>query len=251
MERAATLVALARLSTRDLVLSHLDAVDEVLKFLGKTKAERSMRRRADPTPHVHERRRRGGGAQSVTHPMPFARGGADDGHVCSDVSSMSGDGRARALRALERLCRLTANVHDVATATRVRDVGGAVVLTAMLANEMGAIQELAACALANVLCAPPAGHPPPGATRDELIDAEEHEATASRTRDEVEGANAKKALVGLLSSPAARVNLVGMSARGETSIVTTRGRSASSCCPANASRGRARPMRRGEVICAA
>ena len=71
-----------------------------------------------PTPHVHERRRRGGGAQSVTHPMPFARGGAGGGHVCSDVSSMSGDGRARALRA-RALCRLAANVHDVATAARV------------------------------------------------------------------------------------------------------------------------------------
>ena len=47
---------------------------------------------------------------------------------------------------------LTANAQDEATITSLRALGGVTVMVALLANESGAIQELACMSLANLLC---------------------------------------------------------------------------------------------------
>lgn len=87
---------------------------------------------------------------------------------------------------------LTANAQDLATLRGLRCAGAVTVLVALLANESGAVQELACATLANLLVTPPG----PAAATDLC------------PRRMVHQCNGRVPLAALLTSPGARLSTV-------------------------------------------
>merc|ERR1712185_11164 len=132
----------------------------------------------------------------------------------SEANTLSAERRQQAMRDLEVMALLSANREDQWSLGELRGQGGVTVLVALLANESGAIQELACAALANLLCtagvrfpmsigAASFKHRSPAFSPPRLASSVDVD-----PRLVLERCNGKQGLVALLTSPGARVNLV-------------------------------------------
>ena len=200
-------------TVRGRVAHHGAALARCVNFLRRMRRERSTRRTKDPSPRVFSRR-----DKNVSHPLPVLLGkrgvGSLGDTIMSEANTLSAEGRQQAMRDLEVMALLSANREDQWSLGELRGQGGVTVLVALLANESGAIQELACAALANLLCtagvrfpmsigAASFKHRSPAFSPPRLASSVDVD-----PRLVLERCNGKQGLVALLTSPGARVNLV-------------------------------------------
>ena len=250
------------LHLRSCSLSHAHAVATIRRSFGRLITQRTMERKGDFEPHVyskHDREvafplampvRRSSAAKGALRPWPTPSSSegppasssssttAKSGALMSHVNTLGSDARKDVLVSLTLLCDVSANPCDVVSNEDMIEGGIITVLSALLANESGAIKELAALNLANFLVTPVkkggggGGRGVEITTRYDRIGEsgfiararDEHaRATADRIlmpwsfgesatrvsalRSELIRAKALPGLVGLLSSPHAKVTL--------------------------------------------
>ena len=163
---------------RDAVMQHSVWTLEARSFVAEFAKQSSMKRRSGVEPRRYTRHDR-----DVSHPLPGS--GTQSGDVVARMHTLGIEGRRRALVALEAFVLVTATSESDVAPDLVRR-GAVTILVAFLANELGSIQDLAAAALANLICC--------DASQDEALNV-------------MAACQARKPLVALLSSPAARVTL--------------------------------------------
>ncbi|GMH98733.1 hypothetical protein TrST_g13627 [Triparma strigata] len=201
---------------RTKVLLHAKAVHQVRKAFGKLRKDRSRERHRDPSPYVYNKRK----DKTVAFPMPLRMSlnersqPKSTGLIMSQVNTSSADQRKIILKAMLKMGYLTANPRDRLTCNEFLDFGAVTMCTALLANESGAVKELAALCLGNLIITPP-----------RELDADEETRLGTGQifgyksdfeielrhvlRKEVIAVNGLAALMELLSSPQARVTLHG------------------------------------------
>ena len=163
---------------RSRVLRHAAVTRLSRRFVDEFCNEAATRRKTDVAPRTYGRKRDG-----VSHPLPGS--GSRKGDVLARVHTLGADGRRRALQALEACCLCTC-AHWTRGPELLVKRGAVALFVALLSNELGAIQDLAAAALANLICC---------------------ENARSDVLDEFRACDARRPLTALLSSPSARVTL--------------------------------------------
>ncbi|GMH79126.1 hypothetical protein TL16_g08039 [Triparma laevis f. inornata] len=201
---------------RTKTILHAKAVHHVRKAFGKLRKDRSRERHKDPSPYVYNKRK----DKTVAFPMPLRMSlnersqPKSTGLIMSQVNTSSADQRKIILKAMLKMGYLTANPRDRLTCNEFLDFGAVTMCTALLANESGAVKELAALCLGNLIITPP-----------RELDADEEARLGTGQifgyksefeielrnilRKEVIAVNGLAALMELLSSPQARVTLHG------------------------------------------
>ena len=116
---------------------------QTLDALAKIRNQNSRRRSVSIKPRRYLR-----SEAEVSHPLPL-----DEERVMSYCYAMSSDDRRDAMRTLRCMAFLTSNGRDIQTRRTLLNTGAIVILVALLVNESGAMQELAAATLANLFCA--------------------------------------------------------------------------------------------------
>ena len=191
---------------------HARACATCNKAFFRLRKDRCRERQSDPSPFVFNRK-----DKSVAYPLPMRRSVADKkrnnrrnvGLLMSQVNTSSPEQRRLILNAMVRMSYLTANPRDVITCDAFIDMGGVTMLTALLANESGAVKELAALCLGNLVVTPPL--PSPLNDDSDLSSMLDWQFTRRcDLRREVQDVRGVSALVALLSSPQARVTLHGV-----------------------------------------
>jgi len=185
-------------------LMHASLVQFITKTLGRLATSRSRSRYSNTGESLFDRKR----DKAVSHPMPLPKRNLEDvGLIMSQVNSVSAEQRKTLLRALQKMSYLTANPRDTVTTTLFVDMGMVTMLTALLANESGAVKELAAMNIANLVVSPP------NMDRDYGLLTMYDERVLERRREmrrEIAASSLPGALMNLLSSPQARVSLHGV-----------------------------------------
>jgi len=171
-------------------VQHMKSLNTVINTFSLLKSERARLRSNEITPHdVYSKK-----DKKVAYPLPLnsqlARNDRKkQGLLMSQINACSKEQRMLILKALQNMSFLTANHRDTISNTTLLSLGATTILSALLDNESGAVKELAANNLANLL-----------ATPDDATDELRKNCVAS---------GALKALTALLSSPSATVSMHG------------------------------------------
>lgn len=131
-----------------------------MEFIQTMKDQRSVPKHRSVQPHRHTRQER-----QVSHPLPLFTQAANEGtswgqranalrstdRIMSHAETLSSDFRSVAHKALHTMLILTSDCND-AVIYQLANEGAITILTALLMNEEGAIQNDACAIIANLLC---------------------------------------------------------------------------------------------------
>lgn len=239
LRKADSKIPLSNFLCRERILSFFHQVNVSATFIESMKDQRSIPKHRSIQPHRHNK-----SEKSVTHPLPLfeSKGSSTQTQgtsrseigerIMSRAETLSSDYRSYAHKSLDVLYELTSDVGSRIN-YRLINLGVITVLTSLLSNEEGAIQNYACGILANLFCwesraelgekiksvglAKKRDSPIHEKDSSEypwniLVDLEDNTNIVSLT-SQLEACNGHKLLISLLTSPSASINLAGNTAR--------------------------------------
>jgi hypothetical protein len=197
---------------RDFVVTKAKYTSNSLRFIHMMKDQRCVPRFRSVQPHRYS-----SSEKAISHPMPVFEHTSSN-RMMSRAETMGKDFRTFTLNSLYTMNILTCNeldrVHD-----RLYDDGVVTVLSSLLSNEAGVLQQLSCEIIANILCAESRFR----ANCEWIISKCESSSASANPRtahrrisiaDQLQACDGRRQLLGLLTSPSASVNLAQSRARG-------------------------------------
>lgn len=199
---------------RDFVVTKSKYISNSLKFIQLMKEQRCVPRFRSVQPHRYS-----SSEKAISHPMPVFEHTSSN-RMMSRAETMGKDFRTFTLNSLYTMNILTCNeldrVHD-----RLYNDGVVTVLSSLLSNEAGVLQQLSCEILANILCAESRLL----ANCEKIVSkygsrtsipssSGRHVLRRLSIGDQLQACDGRRQLLGLLTSPSASVNLAQSRARG-------------------------------------